>query len=238
MKAIVLAAGRGTRISRSIEEIPKCVLSINGVSLIRRTILMLLDRGIEPVLCVGYRHEAIRKELADLDVTYYYNPFFNVTNSIASFWFARHELTDDTIIMNGDVYIEQEILDMVIETTKECALLVDQSRTTVGDYFLQLENGLVKKYGKELPIKERTCEYVGVGKIKASFLEEFKTRLERLIGDQQHQLWWENVLYSLTEDKSIQTIDVEGRFWAEIDYFDDYERILVHEKNLSTLGAL
>ncbi|WP_054957467.1 phosphocholine cytidylyltransferase family protein [Paenibacillus dakarensis] len=228
MKAILLAAGRGTRISRMIEEIPKSVLPVDGIPLIRRSVIMLLERNIKPVICVGYRETKIYEALDGLDVTYYYNPFYNVTNSIASFWFARKELTEDTIIMNGDVFFDENILDLIIDTDKDCSLLVDTSRTLEGDFFLKLENGYIRKFGKDLPIQERSCEYVGIGKVKEKFLGDFKNKLEQLIGSQQHQLWWENILYSLIEEKNIETIDISGMFWSEIDYFDDYERIINH----------
>lgn len=230
MKAILLAAGRGTRISRMIEEIPKSVLPVNGIPLIRRSVMMILEKGIQPIVCVGYRQEKIYEALEGLPVKYYYNPFYDVTNSIASLWFARDELSEDTIIMNGDVYIDDDILNRIIETQKDCSLMVDTGRTVVGDYFLKLENGFIRKYGKELPLEERSCEYVGIGKIRKVFLEEFKDKLERLISSQQHQLWWENILYSLVDsaEKNIGTIDIKGVFWSEIDYFDDYERIIAH----------
>ncbi len=49
-----------------------------------------------------------------------------------------------------------------------------------------------------------------------------------MIRNQKHDAWWENILYSYTDkqEKDIYTVDVEGRFWAEVDYFDDYERII------------
>ncbi|MCM3238360.1 phosphocholine cytidylyltransferase family protein [Heyndrickxia oleronia] len=228
MKAILLAAGRGTRISRKIEEIPKSVLPVNGIPLIRRNVEMLLERHIEPIVCIGYRESKIYDALKGLDVTFYYNPFYDITNSIASLWFAREELSEDMIIMNADVFFEDELLDLVIKTKKECSLLVDTSRTIVGDFFLQLENGLIKKYGKDLPLEERSCEYVGIGIIRQRFLNNFKGKLEYLIRNQQHHLWWENILYSLIDEKNIETIDISGMFWSEIDYFDDYERILEH----------
>lgn len=228
MKAILLAAGRGTRISRMIKEIPKCVLPVDGVPLIRRSVMMLLEKNIQPIVCVGYCKEKIYEALDGLNVTYYYNPFYNVTNSIASLWFARGELTEDTIIMNGDVYIDDDILNLIIKTKKDCALMVDTGRTVEGDYFLKLENGFIRKYGKDLPLIDRTGEYVGIGKIKEKFLSEFLEKLDYLIGNQQHQLWWENILYSLVEEKNIDTIDIKGMFWSEIDYFDDYQRILAY----------
>ena len=60
------------------------------------------------------------------------------------------------------------------------------------------------------------------------FLPLFIRRMDELIESQQHNVWWENILYSFTDKKeeAIYTVDVDGRFWAEIDYFDDYERII------------
>ena len=56
----------------------------------------------------------------------------------------------------------------------------------------------------------------------------FLERLDQLITDSKHDMWWENILYSFTDENEHQifTKDVEGLFWSEIDYFDDYTRIL------------
>lgn len=226
MKAILLAAGRGTRISKVIKNIPKSTLPIDGVPLIRRSVSMLIERNIKPIVCVGYCKENIYEALEGLDVQYYYNPFYDVTNSIASLWFAKGEFTEDTIILNADVYFTDEILDTIISDQKEVSLMVDKSRTEEGDFFLKIENGYITKYGKELSIEDRSCEYVGIGKIRESFIEKFKIQLNDLISNQQHQLWWENTLYSLINHKSIDIIDVDGEFWSEVDCIDDYERIL------------
>ena len=45
---------------------------------------------------------------------------------------------------------------------------------------------------------------------------------------QQHSVWWENVLYEMTRERDVYVQDVGGRFWAEVDYIEDYERILEH----------
>ncbi len=231
MKAILLAAGRGTRISRMIEEIPKCTLPIDGVPLIRHTVEMLVKRGIECCVCVGYKKEKIYEALKGYDVTYYYNPFYDITNSIASLWFARNYTDDELIIMNADVFMSDEIMDMMINSDYDNVLAIDTSRKELGDYFFSTtNNGVLKKYGKELPLSERTGEYVGIAKIGRKFLGTFWERLEKMIDNQDHQRWWENVLYSLTEQHNINTLDVNKLFWSEIDYFDDYERILNYIK--------
>jgi choline kinase len=231
MKAFLLAAGQGTRISRLIEAVPKCTLPIAGTPLVRLIAEMLLASGIELVVCVGYQPECVYDALKGLPVKYYVNPFYKVTNSIASLWFARDELVGESLILNADVYFSKDILDLALCSKYDAGMMIDETRTHVGDYFFRTnESGCIEKYGKELPLSERSCEYVGIAKISDNFIGAFGERLDKLVNNQQYGLWWENVLYSFTDkgEQQIHTIDVGGRFWAEIDFFDDYERILVH----------
>lgn len=231
MKAILLAAGRGTRISRMIEEIPKCTLPLGDTPLIRYTARMLLEAGFELVVCVGYKKEKIFQALEGLPVTYYFNPFYEITNSIASLWFARNEIKSDILVMNADVYITRKILSELMEDRHDAVMIIDRTRVKDGDYFFSTtDNGCIVKYGKDLPIQMRSCEYVGLAKIGHAFTGEFLQRLDKLMDKSQYNLWWENVLYSFTESKDIHTLDVNGEFWAEIDFFDDYTRILNHIK--------
>ena len=230
MKAILLAAGKGTRIARNVERVPKSTLPVDGVPLIRRSVELLQAQGIECVICTGYEEEKIRSSLGGISgLAYYYNPFFAVTNSIASLWFAREELNDDVLIMNADVYFSEEILHTLLSDQRNPVMAIDCSRTKEGDYFFYTSlDGRIEKYGKGLPIEQRSCEYVGMAKINKEFLPAFVKRMDQLIYTGEYNAWWENVLYSFTDDKEydIYTVDVDGRFWAEIDYFDDYERII------------
>lgn len=230
MKAILLAAGRGTRIARNVEMVPKSTLPINGVPLIRRSVKILQEAGMDCVVCTGYEENKVKEALTGLEnITYCYNPFYDVTNSIASIWFAREEMNDDLLVMNADVFFSKEILELVINDDRSPVMAIDYSRVKDGDYFFYTAlDGRIEKYGKGLPIEQRTCEYVGMAKICKEFLPDFKQRMEEMIRTQKHGAWWENILYSYTDnqEKDIYTVDVEGRFWAEIDYFDDYERII------------
>ncbi len=213
-----------------VKAVPKSTLPIDGVPLIRITAEMLQKRGMEIAVCVGYQHECIREALKGLPIKYYYNPFFDVTNSIGSLWLAQEELQgDDVLILNADVFFTEGVLDMLLDDEREVVMMVDKTRTKTGDYFFSTtDSGCIRAYGKELPLQQRKCEYVGMAKISQAFLTLFKQRLNELIGQQKHNLWWENVIYSFTDnqERDIYTKDVEGLFWSEIDYFDDYERIL------------
>jgi choline kinase len=230
MKAILLAAGRGTRIARNVERVPKSTLPVDGVPLIRRSVELLQSAGMDCVVCTGYEEAKVRKALEGMDhITYCYNPFFDITNSIASIWFARDEMNDDLLVLNADVFFSMDILEQVTADERSPVMAIDYSRTLEGDYFFYTSmDGRIEKYGKGLPLEQRSCEYVGMAKIKKEFLPKFIERMDEMIRQQLHDVWWENILYSFTDQKEedIYTVDVGGRFWAEIDYFDDYARII------------
>lgn len=229
MKAIILAAGRGTRISRMIENVPKCTLPVNDQPLIRRSVECLHTRNIKVAVCIGYQYQMVMDALTGLDVTFFYNPFYEVTNSIGSLWMAREFIDDTCLIMNADVYWTEHILDCVIADENDVIMTIDTTRKSVGDYFFQTANDCIRKYGKKLPLEQRSGEYVGVAKIESRFVPSFRERMDKIIGSQGYNKWWEDVLYSFTDERDIHTLDVHGEFWAEVDYYDDYERILAFQ---------
>ncbi len=227
MRALILAAGRGTRISRYLSGNPKCTVTVGEKRLIEYTVELLRSRGIRKIgMVLGYRHEVIEEILKDKDIDFYYNPFFDVTNSIASAWFAKDFFSnEDMLIMNGDVFLEESLLDVILKSEKNPVLFADKTRCAEADYKFYCKNGILLKYGKELSLEETSAEYIGIAKMDGEFVEEFTNKMENMICKQEHSVWWENILYSMTDKRDIYIEDVEGKFWAEVDYIEDYERI-------------
>lgn len=231
MKAILMAAGRGSRISADIHDVPKSTLKIGPTSLIRHTVNLLLRNQIEVCVVTGFKKEEVHRELEGLPVQFYVNPFFDVVNSITSFWFAKHFWTEgDLILMNADVFIKQDMVDLLKQTTSPVpVMLADPTRVQVGDYFFQYKGGILLKYGKELPVEERTGEYVGIAKVNDGCRLAVLEKLRQMIDQQRHGAWWENVLYELSADgHPIEVCEVGSRFWREIDYLTDYQDVLQH----------
>lgn len=230
MKAILMAAGMGTRISRTVQK-PKCTLEVNGVPLIRHTVDLLEKNGIKVAVVVGYRHEDVRKALHGTDAGFFYNPFYSITNSLSSLWFADSFLEgdEDVILINADTYFEQPILDALTSDGHKLMMLGDKSRVDEGDYFFNVDDsGYLVDYGKELTIDNRNCEYVGFAKISAEGIPDFRKQMHKLIDSGEFNLWWENALYEFLKTSPVFVKDVSEIFWAEIDYMDDYQRILAY----------
>lgn len=227
-----MAAGIGSRIKKVTNK-PKSLLDVGNISILRHTVEMLLRQGIKVAVVVGYQKQEIFDELMGLEVTFFWNPFFKVTNSMASLWFAKDFLREgeDIILANADVYWDLSIFKILSSEQQLPVMLVDSSRLEDGDYFLKTKDNKIEKYGKDLQIEERSCEYIGVARINGDYIREFKHHLKILVEKNLYELWWENVLYEYCHEDAVYVKDVNGTFWAEVDTIEDYLRIVNHLKN-------
>ncbi|WP_419767658.1 NTP transferase domain-containing protein [Arcobacter sp.] len=228
MKALIMAAGIGSRISRHLNGQPKCCVKVGGIELIKYTFELLLKKGITDIAIVtGYNEHFILDAIKEFPYKHYQNPFYDVTNSIASTWFAQDFLNeeDDLLIMNGDVFIEEKVLDILFEEKNSPLFLSDSSRIEDADYKFSWENNKLTNYGKELTLEETTGEYVGIAKVNKDDILFMKNRLNKLINKQKHVYWWEDIFYRSIDEKIVFIKDINGTFWAEVDYIEDYERI-------------
>ncbi|HIG53472.1 MAG TPA: phosphocholine cytidylyltransferase family protein [Candidatus Handelsmanbacteria bacterium] len=227
MKAIIMAAGVGSRIQGVVHNKPKCLIETNGQSLISRIVEMLQHKGIHDITVItGYKSELIREEMGS-NVRYFHNPFYRVTNSIASLWLAKDLLADDDLIlMNADLYFEEGVLDIAIAQDETAVMLSDSTRIDDADFRFGVDGRCIRKTGNKLTNAETDCEYVGIVRISKNFINAFKNRLEKMVSSRDMNNWWEGVLYSFIEERmDIFHQDVEGIFWTEVDTPADYKRL-------------
>lgn len=236
MKSIILAAGKGSRISDKINGVPKSTLKLeDGMPMIRREVVNMLDRDIEPIICVGYRKELIYEALSGLDVQYCDNPFYSITNNIVSLWFARSEFDgEDILLTSADLYYPAQFLDMCIQSDDRISMTVDSSRVMTGDFYYNVEDGFIKEYGPDVPSDRRTYEYMGLTKINGAFTGYVKKKIEEYIETERFDRYFEDMIISMNmkEKIPIKFIDVKGSFWCEFDFYQDYLRILDYERKM------
>ena len=223
---VILGAGVGSRLKALTEGRPKCLMRIGEQSLISRMLDQLSSRGLTDITIVtGFRSELVEKEVGGR-ARIVRNPFYHVTNSIASLWLAREFLVSEAIVANGDVCFNIELLDELIADRRDPVMLCDTSRIATADYRFSLNGDRLIAFGKHIPDDKTDAEYVGMAKITGAFMPHFKRRLEHLVGSQRCDLWWEDVLYShVSEGVPVYCRDVAGHFWSEIDHAGDWARV-------------
>jgi len=231
MKAIIFSAGMGTRISRHIGDKPKCLVEVFGAPLICYTIDLLKRNGFTQIAVVtGYCAEQVEEALPD-DVRIYRNPFYAVSNSIASLWFARDFISGDQpiIAMNGDVFMEETILRKICRAKQDktmAVMVADSSRIDDADYKLAWDNCHLRKFGKDLEPSETSGEYVGLGLIYPDSFREFVATVEDDVMTGDYTKWWEEALYvKALYGNNIGILDICGDFWVELDFVEDLNRL-------------
>lgn len=230
MKALIMVAGVGSRLIKKVKHLPKCLLVFDNETILSRNVRLLKKNGIkEIIVAAGYRANLVIEEIAK-EATVVLNPFFRVTNSIASFWFVHKQinLNDDLIVFNGDVVYQEQVLEIALNAKEKPTVLIDTSSIANADYRLKTKDGYIIEQGKQLSDEDTTGEYVGIVKMSKDFTPIYLSRISDLVERQErYDLWWEEALYQIRDEFKIKmpVADVSGYFWAEADYVEDIERI-------------
>jgi choline kinase len=237
MHAIILAAGRGSRLAEhNPEGQPKCLLEVGGRSLLARHLDVLSTLRIRRVdLVVGYEADQIIEHVGQLhsrpEVAFHFNPRFQ-QGSVISLWAAHESLTQgsDTLLMDADVLYHPEILTRLVETGHQNCFLLDRDFVP-GDEPVKIavRNGSMVEFRKKLE-PELAYDYVGESVGFFRFSAEMSQKLASECGrfdaeglpDAPHEEALRNLL--LKESDAFGFEDVTGLPWVEIDFPEDVIR--------------
>ena len=133
MQAVILAAGQGTRLRPLTDHRPKCLVEVQGKPILQYQLEALCEAGVrECIIVIGYRAAQVRSAFGtrfrDLSITYVENDIFDSTNNIYSLWLARRELTEDLLLLEGDLIFESELLMDLFDLPYENVAVVDRFR--------------------------------------------------------------------------------------------------------------
>lgn len=187
MKAIILAAGQGTRLKKYTENLPKGMLTFMGKTLIERQIELYRKCGIEHIIIVrGFAADKIQYE----GITYYTNEDYADTNMVESFMTAKPEFNDDVIVSYSDILFEEHMLRGMMKSAADFAVAVDdnwkiywEKRYGTADFdteSLSLDaHGNITELGLENPkLEEIDARYVGLLKFSKNGLRQIETVLK------------------------------------------------------------
>lgn len=128
MKAIILAAGQGTRLRPLTNNKPKCMVSYLDNPIIDTIIkTMKLSRIKDISIVAGYKKEVLQKHLLNEKIKFYTNDSFMTTNMVSTLFCAEIEMNDDIIISYSDIIYSEKILNSLIESKDDISVVVDRS---------------------------------------------------------------------------------------------------------------
>ena len=107
MQAIIMAAGRGNRLSAVTDGWPKSFLQVGGKRIIDHQLDNLHRVGVTDITIVtGYRKALFEEAYRNRGVNFAFNPFFETTNVLTSFWFGQRFLHDEFLYFHADTVFE------------------------------------------------------------------------------------------------------------------------------------
>jgi L-glutamine-phosphate cytidylyltransferase len=222
MKAVILAAGMGTRLGT---QIPKSLTNLkNEITILDSQISKLLKIvGLDSILIVvGYKKELIMK--AHPKSTFVYNESYAQTNTAKSLLAAIKKIDDDIIWLNGDVYFDADILDILVDSDMS-ACLVDSKKCDDEEIKYTLtSDGFVKELSKE--VKNGLGEAVGINLIKQKDLKAFIEELEN-VGQKDY---FEKALENLAQSGQLKlkAANIDDFYCKEIDFEQDLIDVQKH----------
>lgn len=244
MKAIILAAGKGTRLGKYTKGMPKCMLKFNGKTLTERQVETLRACEINDITIVkGFMPDKIKIS----GVKYYTNEDYENTNMVESLFVAENEMDDDLIACYSDILYQKNVIKKVIGSKADIGVTVDMDYLDYWkarfDNSINDTESLVIKDGRIIELGETNCSiekakfrYVGIIKFSKKGIEILK-KIYYKNKDRYYELdepWLGSKSFKKAYMTSIlQAIINEGfkvkpiainRGWLEFDTENDYEK--------------
>lgn len=224
-RAIILAAGNGTRMGSLTADRPKALLSVNGRTLIDRQLGALHSHDIYDITIVaGYQRERLRAHVGRR-ARVIENLDYATTNSLYSLSLARDVILDGAIIMNADILVSAELLGCLVDAPGDDAVLVER-RDTFDDEQMKVAiwHDFAIRFGKDLPPEESHAENVGIVKLGATAGELLMEEIDRLIAAGETRAWAPKAFDALAQHWPLLAVDIGGVPWTEIDFPEDLVR--------------
>lgn len=244
-KAIIIAAGLGSRLKSYTENLPKCMLKFGDKTLLERQIEAYRNCGINNISVIrGYKKEKINYE----DLRYYENPDFENNNILNSLFYAEEELNGNVIVAYSDILFEASVVRRLLESQADISIVVDidwrgyydgrkEHPIEEAENVIFNANNEVLKIGKILTEKDDVHgEFIGMLKFTPRGAEIFKKHFHRakeIYWDKPYQraaIFQKAYITDIIQDMADLGVPVHcviiERGWKEIDTVEDYQNAL------------
>ena len=237
MQAIILAAGMGKRLKELTRNNTKCMIKVNGVTLIDRMLHQIQSQNVSRIVIVaGYEREKLKDYISTLDIktpiVYIDNPIYDKTNNIYSLSLASDYLCqEDTLLFESDLIFEDAVLDVLVNDPRPTLALVDKYESWMDGTCVKIdENDNISAFvpGKKFKFNEIKDYYktVNIYKFSKEFSEShyvpFLKAYEKALGENEY---YEQVLRVITmlDNPGIKVKRLDGQRWYEIDDIQDLD---------------
>jgi len=235
-KAIILVAGVGTRLKPFTNNIPKCLIKVNGKPIIINALEKLEKNNVkEAILVIGYLgnkiKEVIGNNFGNMKITYVENSIYDKTNTSYSLWLAIKDLHEDLLILEGDVFFEEKLLNNFLNDERSNLTVVEKYNPSLDGSFVELgkDNIVLDWIHKKDRLKgfkiEDKYKTVNIHKFSEPFVREWLILfLRKHVDENEGKSPLEFVFRDIVRNQGkIEAFNTKSK-WFEIDDIQELKR--------------
>jgi choline kinase len=253
IKAVILAAGEGTRLRPYTLDRPKCLVEVDGSSLLDRQLAVLATKLIEPIILIGgYRID----QIDHAGITILANPRYADTNMVWTLFCAEHELEGDILICYGDIVYSKEVLQAVLNSKSDIAVAIDldwevywrqRNEDPLADaetLKLSDDNQILEIGQKPKSLAEIEGQYLGLIKFTSEGIKQLKKTFHDaksvgvLRGKVIEKAYMTDLLQAMVDSGiRLDAVPIHGQ-WVEVDTVSDLLSAVTKERLLRIQASL
>lgn len=228
MKAVILAAGLGSRLRPITNEVPKCMVPVNGIRIIDKQIDNLLQNGVKEIFVVdGYKADILSKHLKQIypEIHIVSNTRYAETNNMYSLFLTeKYVKGEEFLLMNSDVYFDSNIIKGILTDDNQSKIACDCSGYIEESMKITLDENTINHISKKIPPEEHFAVSIDVYRISSDDSDIlFKEIEDTIICRKDENSWTEVALDHIFKNANFKPYVINER-WFEIDNHDDLRR--------------
>ncbi len=226
MKAVILAAGRSTRMYPITLEMPKCLLEIApGKTIIEHQVEMLNKCGVKDIIViVGYLKEKIQEVLKN-KVRYREFKDFAKYNNLHTLYSIKDELNGDIVILYSDVVFGEKMLRKLLANKEDFCLLVHNKNILKDTARVRIKDDSIYDIGNHIPVEEGDGNFIGIAKFSKNGAKILTKEIKKMIKDEKHNnSYYIIAVIEIAKKRKVAYEFADDEPWIEIDFLKDYEK--------------
>ncbi len=225
MDAVILAAGKGTRLSEITKEKPKCLIDVGKVTILQRQLEYLSNNGVQKIyLVIGYKGEMIKNSVKNSEnVHIIENKEYAITDNIYSLYLTKDFIKGkEFILVNGDVVCDEEIIRRILKIKGKNVAPIDSKYYDLEKLKVRIEDGFVKEIlPKNAPREISSGSTIGIFKFSSGGSNLLFEEVEKCIKQKIREKWFEFALNRILPKLKMIPLDIHGLKWIEVDTTED-----------------
>lgn len=229
MKAVILAAGIGTRLNPITLKKPKCMVKVAGEPILAHQIRAYVNAGISEIIIVaGYKINQIKeycKNIKYINIKIIENKYYRSTNNMYSLYLAKNEVSgNDFLLSNGDVVCDKEIIEIAVNNKSESLAFYDSDNYDEEELKLKISNNRAYSIEPKGPNKNNSNgSTIGIFTFNKEASILLFNDIKKIIEEKNlKNEWFEYSLSNIFKKTTFKPVDIKEFSWIEIDDYKDF----------------